>query len=166
MLDNLYALMQKLDALSTELQNEVGPVVEQASEMDLKELITAIQYLKWMKTTYEDMSKFLSSNPIMGDTCRIAFEKMENLQLDEMTINGERWKPVKKRNYSCGEDKMVALIGWARITESTLLESVKEGVHPKSLESWCNGVLDSGGTLPPFVSMFEQPTVKSTKVKS
>jgi hypothetical protein len=166
MLDNLYTLMQKLDELSTELQNVVGPICAQATEMEMKELITAIQYLKWMKTTYEDMTKMIGSNPIMGDITRVAFEKMENLQVDEVLVNGERWKPVKKRNYSCSEANMMGFMGWARATDSPVVESIKESIHPKALESFLNGVLDNGGTLPPFVTMFEQPTVKSTKVKS
>jgi len=83
---------------------------------------------------------------------------------DAVVHGGYKYSPSPKDYVSVSAENMPEVVRWAK-TNDKAKELVKEGIHPKSLESLIKGMRDAGEEYPAVISVFSKASLKVLKVK-
>lgn len=149
----------KLAGLKDELDQLLGPLEAGVHGFSLTQNLKIHILLKWLSDFGKELEKPYNTH---GRTIRrIANEMMEDDDIEQIDVDGVRFKPVIKDRFNVTAEMHGAFIEWLKERNP---EIVREDVHPRTRDSFLKECLEDGVPLPQSVTHFPEPDLNQRRL--
>ena len=154
--------LQCLEQVLKLIEDDIIPHVEMNSVESLGENLMLYTKLDDLKDSVGKITKAI--NKIHPTIARRVHDNLTALNLDEIVVDGYKYKPTEKLQVNVSEANKQRFIEWMK-AHPIGCEYVKEDVHPATLTKFIKEhVLPNGEVLPDGVSTFDVPTLEVRKM--
>ena len=165
---NLDQLLDYLQQLPKALTEEVQPYTSRPEQLDLNAATQLFLQLDALKDAAAEIEKVANiALPLVSERCRSCIEKL-GMDAIEVTSarDGQKFKmsPDEKYRVSVTKANHEAFIDWM-LHHPNGRELVKRDVNAASLKKFVVDEVEAGHDVPPFISVFREPSMKVKKVK-